>query len=416
MIKTKFILGEAGTAKTTTIIDMIDEMNDYVCLALTHSAVKNMINKFTLKYSSKDVPKDGSKGDPKDGSKGVNLKSYSDSHFKTIHSFFRLKFDENGNEIYQLNQILDIPSYIFIDEVSLISLDIINIIYQTILKNIPPDRVITLIMVGDILQLNPISKHISLINYHNLFDVPNINIGFQESMLIASHLSNNVFATDYYKQSSKMILTKNYRSNSRVLNILNEILTDFKQIRKYTIKNIEINKYINKGYIVLASKYDHLKLIYQNTDIVSRSHCIKTDIGKLKFNDGDELLLTKNLNKDFVNGDKIRVYLKDETLTFTDSDLNETGEPNIYMSLYNEDERYPLLPTNFITVHKAQGLSLDKVLIVLDDMFEITMLYTAITRAVSDVKFVVLNKLDGKKMRLYNKSFNILKTILYNRE
>ena len=412
MIKTKFILGEAGTAKTTTIIDMIDEMNDYVCLALTHSAVKNMINKFTSKYSSKGDSKDVPKNIPKD----ANLKSYSDAHFKTIHSFFRLKFDDNGNEIYQLNQILDIPSYIFIDEVSLISLDIINIIYQTILKNIPPDRVITLIMVGDILQLNPISKHISLINYHNLFDVPNICIGFQESMLIASHLSNNVFATDYYKQSSKMILTKNYRSNSRVLNILNEVLTDFKQIRKYTIKNVEINKYINKGYIVLASKYDHLKLIYQNTDIVSRSHCIKTDIGKLKFNDGDELLLTKNLNKDFVNGDKIRVYLKDDTLTFTDSDPNETGEPNIYMSLYNENERYPLLPTNFITIHKAQGLSLDKVIIVLDDMFEITMLYTAITRAVSDVKFVVLNKLDGKKMRLYNRSFNILKTILYNKE
>lgn len=412
MIKTKFILGEAGTAKTTTIIDMIDEMNDYVCLALTHSAVKNMINKFISKYSLKDVPKNI----PNDSSNDVNLKSYSDSHFKTIHSFFRLKFDDNGNEVYQLNQILDIPSYIFIDEVSLISLDIINIIYQTILKNIPPDRVITLIMVGDLLQLNPISKHISLINYHNLFDVPNINIGFQESMLIASHLSNNVFSTDYYKQSSKMILTKNYRSNSRVLNILNDVLTDFRKIRKHIIDNIEINKYVNKGYIVLASKYDHLKLIYQNTDIVSRSHCIKTDIGKLKFNDGDELLLTKNLNKDFVNGDKIRVYLKDDTLTFTDTDPNETDEPNIYMSLYNENERYPLLPTNFITVHKAQGLSLDKVLIVLDDMFEITMLYTAITRAVSDVKFVILNKLDGKKMRLYNRSFNILKTILYNKE
>ena len=49
MIKTKFILGEAGTAKTTTIISMIDELDDYVCLALTHSAVKNIINKFKSK-------------------------------------------------------------------------------------------------------------------------------------------------------------------------------------------------------------------------------------------------------------------------------------------------------------------------------------------------------------------------------
>ena len=121
MIKTKFILGEAGTAKTSTIINTLNELNDYVCLALTHSAVKNMCNKFITKY---EIILDDKNN------------QYLETHFKTIHSFFRLKFDENGNEIYQLHQNIEIPTYIFIDEISLVPLTIINIIYQTILNNI----------------------------------------------------------------------------------------------------------------------------------------------------------------------------------------------------------------------------------------------------------------------------------------
>ena len=396
MINTKFILGEAGTAKTSTIIDTLDELNDYVCLALTHSAVKNMCNKFITKYTSRTPEINIETSD-------IEI-SYLEDHFKTIHSFFRLKFDENGNEIYQLNQNINVPDYIFIDEISLVPLTIINIIYQTILKNISSERTVNLILVGDLLQLNPISKINNLIDYHKLFSVPNINMGFQESMLIASHLSNNIFSTDYYQNSSKIVLTKNYRSNTKVLNILNEVITEFKRVKKYIIR--DPIKMVNDGYIVLSSRYDYLKEIYQEVDKSCYEFNVKSDIGMLYFNDGDELLLTKNLDKHFVNGDRVKIYFKNNTI-----ELYNGG--NVYYFIHNSMERYPLLPPNFITVHKAQGLSLDKVLVILDDMFEITMLYTAITRAINDVKFVALNKIPTKKMNLYNKSFNTLKSILY---
>ena len=229
-------------------------------------------------------------------------------------------------------------------------------------------------------------------------------MGFQESMLIASHLSNNIFSTDYYQNSSKIVLTKNYRSNTKILNILNEVITEFKRVKKYIIR--DPIKMVNDGYIVLSSRYDYLKEIYQKVDKSCYEFNVKSDIGMLYFNDGDELLLTKNLDKHFVNGDRVKIYFKNNTI-----ELYNGG--NVYYFIHNSMERYPLLPPNFITVHKAQGLSLDKVLVILDDMFEITMLYTAITRAINDVKFVALNKIPIKKMNLYNKSFNTLKSILY---
>jgi ATP-dependent exoDNAse (exonuclease V) alpha subunit len=388
MIKIKFILGEAGTAKSSTIIKTIDNMSDYVCLALTHSAVRNLSNKFKIYKSNLNIDQ-----------------TYIDNHFKTLHSFFRLKFDEDGSEIYQLNQNIIIPTYIFIDEISLISLTMFDIIYRTIQNNTSFEQTINLILVGDILQLNPISKTKNLINHHNLFNVPNVKLNFHEAMLIGTHLSNNIYSTEYFTNANKLILTKNYRSNSNVINILNEVLRDFKKINKYVIN--DINQYIENNYIVLSSKYEHLQKIYENINHTKYEYNIKSDIGKLYFNFGDKIILTKNINKDFVNGDHVQIELINNTLLIHNDD-------KIYNFPYNSNEKYPFLPLNFITIHKAQGLSLDKVIIVLDDMFEITMLYTAITRAINDVKFYINKDIDIKKMKLYNKSFNILRNIIYN--
>lgn len=393
MIKTKFILGEAGTAKSTLILYSIEELDDYVCLALTHSAVRNLSNKFAENHETD--------------------KEYLDDHFKTIHSFFRLKFDDEGNEIFVLNRQIDVPDYIFIDEISLVSLTIINIIYETILNNITPDRVINLILVGDLLQLNPINTFKLLIDYHKLFNVPNIKIRFQEAMLIASHLSNNIYSTNYYHDADKIVLTKNYRSNSNVIKILYSVLDNINNVNKYIIK--DINKYVEKGYIILSSRYDYLKELYERINKSNYTYSIKTHIGLLYFNNNDELLLTKNLNKNFVNGDKIKIIFNDNIIRITNvRNINNNSSEDYYEFIYNQFEIYPFLPLNFLTIHKSQGLSINKVLVVLDDMFEITMLYTAITRAIEDVKFTILHKMDYKKMNLYNKSFNILKTILYS--
>lgn len=386
LINTKFILGEAGTAKSTTILGLIENLTDFVCLAFTHSAVNNLKNKCSHEEKK--------------------------HRFRTIHSFFKIKFNSDGREIYQINTNIKIPKYIFIDEISLVPIYLMDLVYKTIESNIILlNKNVNLVLVGDLLQLNPIAVTKNLIDYTKLFTIQDKFMNFQEAMLIADHLSNNIFSTKYYQNSNKMILTQNYRNGTNIINILNEILKNIKTVEKYMVSISKIQDLLDEGYIILSSRYDLLKTIYEVTNYKdTKQFSIKTKIGEVFFNENEELILTKNINKNYVNGDIITLQKRDDSYIFNNDLIISRNDLN--------NSTYPVLPKNFLTIHKSQGLTLDKVIIVLDDLFEITMLYTAITRAKSDVKFILLNdyKIDSlyKKMQLYSDAFIKLKDILYN--
>lgn len=386
-IQTNFILGVAGTAKTTTIIDTITELDDFICLAYTHSAVNNLRQKY------------------------MNHANYNNdfiNNFQTIHSYFKINIDNNGQEIFRFNTILPLPKYIFIDELSLIPLHIIEFIYTVLKHNLDllNDKKIILTFVGDLLQLNPINVGKQSINIYNFKSLKNFKCSFQESLLIADHLSNNIFSTNYYQNGNKMILTKNYRLNDKVTQILNEVLTDATNINKYIIKLTDIDKYIEKGYIILSSKYTYLEQLYLQLNI-HKEFTLNTEIGKLSYNNNDKLLLTANLNEHFTNGDTVIIRREsDETVKLIKENHEYIFELNM--------KKYPLLPLNMLTIHKSQGLTLNKIIVILDDLFEITMLYTAITRASKNVKFLIFNKQNLKKLKLFNKSFQKLRQIIYD--
>ena len=46
-----------------------------------------------------------------------------------------------------------------------------------------------------------------------------------------------------------------------------------------------------------------------------------------------------------------------------------------------------MTPGFLLTVHKSQGRSIDKVIVCIDEMFDVAMLYTAITRARNEIVF-----------------------------
>lgn len=386
-IQTNFILGEAGTAKTTTIINTITKIDNFICLAYTHSAVNNLRTKYI---------------------QNPNHNSDFIGNFKTIHSFFKINIDKNGKEIFRSNLNLNLPSYIFIDELSLIPLYIIEFIYTVLNHNLDlfTDKKIIITFVGDLLQLNPINVEKRMINVDNFKLLKNFKSDFQESLLIASHLSNNIFSTNYYQKGNKMILTQNFRLNNRVTQILNDVLIDYSNISKYIIKLKNINKYVDKGYTILSSKYTFLKQLYSKLNI-QKEFDLNTDIGKISYNNNDKLLLTFNLNEHFTNGDIVIIRRESEGIVKI---FKNEFEYLFEIGL----KKYPLLPLNMLTIHKSQGLTLNKVLIILDDLFEITMLYTAITRASENVKFLVFNKRNLTQLKLYNRSFNKLRKIIYN--
>ena len=375
-----FIVGEAGTAKTTKLmslaIDLIKTGKTLVCLAFTHSAVNNMYNTFHTLNGSKPNKK----------------------LFRTIHSYFRIVPDEG---ISSFNIKRKDPDYILIDEFSLIPLEIIDLIFKTCFNK--------LILAGDLLQLNPISDRHGITQIE-LFN--NSKFLFKEtdiysSLLVANHLSNNVFSTEQYQKCDKVLLTQNFRSENHVMKILQNVLNN--QIEILHFKDQELREYVQKNNpTFIASRYEWLVLMYKEfTDSSQYDKSLNTKLGQTFYNNDKKFVLTKNVSKTIFNGDVVKIVSEG---------IFQHGPEQF--RLEKEDDQYPILPIDYISVHKSQGRGYEYVVVILDQLFEITMLYTAITRARKDVKFVLIDY-DVEKfmieLKQINKAFNLLKSIIYEK-
>lgn len=428
----KFIYGMSGCAKTTTAIASLKRVKNFTCIAFTHSAVNNLKDKYLSMFPNTKI---------------------RSNNFQTIHKFLRIK---PSGPIIKHNHVLS-QDVIIVDEFSLIPLNIINYLFE-----ISEHSKTVFVFVGDFIQLPPISEVREPINLRLLkSDFNNLNMSFNESVRIADHLSNSVYTSPYFEKANKMILLKNYRCNSLVNRKLEMALNG-----KFELEDIRnINKLINDGYVVLSSMYRFLEYAYScyegnynkyvlykddkysdnidydfdnidydfnfdnvNDDnikdkskfdnservkfdmsqlenskkVKTQSGRYKTKMGEIKIHTNMNCILITNIDDDFVNGDIVIV--------------RELLENNyIYVSNIQDDKRIIIsakliLPDNFITCHKAQGRTIPKVILILDGLFEITMLYTAITRASEDIKFIKINHLPS--MSDIN-AFKTLRNVIY---
>lgn len=425
-MKIKFIIGQAGTAKTTNLMSiafqLFTQRKSFICLAYTHSAVHNMIEKF--KKNS------------------LNTKfedSIINRFFKTIHSYLGIIPTETGYCFQNSN--FEPHDYILVDEFSLIDLDTLNYL----LDKLKSFKDINLIFAGDILQLNPVNTNPIIL--YELFKKIDIKTDISSAILVGKHLSNNIYSNQIYLTSDRLILTKNFRFGTNVMNILDKaIKNDYGTI--YNYKDHMIKKFIDDGYIVISSKYKNLQKIYSYTQNIKTDLTNSTILSRIgEINIDKKMILTKNINKNFTNGQVVQVYLTDKddeikikndqyeviikksdprsdnTLDYSeeieDKKTSKTSKTlqtsKNTKSKINKSKSFPLLPLNFYSIFKAQGKSFDNVIIVLDDLFEITMLYTGITRAKNNVVFTHIHKLDDilEDLRIKNNAFNILKQIIY---
>ena len=416
-MKIKFIIGQAGTAKTTNLMKiafkLFTQRKSFICLAYTHSAVHNMIEKF--KKNS------------------LNTKfedSVINRFFKTIHSYLGIIPTEIGYCFQNSN--FEPHDYILIDEFSLIDLDTLNYL----LDKLKLFKDINLIFAGDILQLNPVNTN-PIISYE-LFKKIDIKTDISSAILVGKHLSNNIYSNPIYTTSDRLILTKNFRFGTNVMNILDKaIKNDYGTIYRYNDQMIK--KFIVDGYVVVSSKYKNLQKIYSYTQNIKSDLSNSTILSRIgEINIDKKMILTKNINKNFTNGQIVQVYLtdKDDEIKIkndqyeviikksdprSDNTLDyseETEDKKMFKntkSKINNSKSFPLLPLNFYSIFKAQGKSFDNVIVVLDDLFEITMLYTGITRAKNNVIFVHIHELNRilEDLKIKNNAFNILKQIVY---
>lgn len=361
-----FVLGKAGSSKTTTILKTIK--NNFMCLAYTHSAIINMKRIYRNLYN--------------------NSANELLNNFQTIHHYFRIDYN---NKIH-LKEIPINLEFIIIDEFTLIPLELLNIIFNMINKS-----KVKSIFIGDFLQLPSINNN--NINYFN--DISNLTIKdhsmtFYQAINIYRHLSRTCYFTKYYNNSKKIIMKHNYRCNTKVLNILKNAL----DLKFHIIDIKEIYKY--KDYTIIGSKYELLYKVYKlfntNQELKYNSY-----IGRINIQLGDIMWLTQTIDNNYLNGDEVEIkeLYESEALIY-----NRRNEMIRIISLDL------LIPINYITFHKSQGKTINNVLMILDDLFEITMLYTGITRAKDDIQFINFNP-----EKLPNKddveTFKILDKIIY---
>ena len=383
----KVIYGKAGTGKTTYLAKLINDAiknnKSFFVLSYTHSAVNNIYNKSGLK---------------------------SKNNFKTLHSYFRISVN-NSNEI--LGPITRRKvDYLFIDEFSLIPKDMFKRCY-----NISKTYVGQYILSGDPLQLNPICNDKQYISFNKL------NKLYPLSIKAIEHYHKSIFGTKLIQNSDKVILRDNKRSNNFVLNVLDNIYNNNNQdihlIRFNEIKNLVLNN----NYTFLASKYNILErineLVYRDkAEYIIDQHDIGNNYGfrYLYLHENMKIMVTRTFD----------IFYNTEVLTFVKM------IDNIYLQCLREDgtmvimekipddynnKFYPISPANILTIHKSQGKSIDNVILCVDDLFDIAMFYTGVTRAINDIVFYTrTNDIKTLFENAYVKEINELNNLIYEQK
>ena len=370
----KFVLGKAGTGKTTTILNSLKDLKGKIlCIAYTHSAVENLRNKSNNRFK-----------------------------YMTIHKYLKLPINKI---IYRKLKEYERFDYIVIDEVSLIPLNIIDILFN--LTNYFKET--KFIFIGDLLQLPCINKDKKLLNIKQKYlkkypGFKNVISNLENCLKLVLYLNDTIYFNEYFMNSDKMILTYNYRNNEYVQGIINELIYCFyleelkNNIKKYIININELGQEQFKDYVKLASRYKYLKTLYSVSNIMKDDEkCVNCKIGEIFIKNGDVLVANENIeDMDLVNGEEYTIKNVDDELL-----------------MFNIKK---FLPYNYLTIHKSQGKTLDKIVVCIDDLFEISMFYTALTRAKTDIKLICLGSIEKEieKIKDNNVLFNILNHVLYS--
>jgi len=339
------------------------------------------------------------------GISAVNIGGY------TLHSFFILGIastleelivndKKNKSRINELKKILSEVDLIIIDEISMVSAQVMDMIYYRLNSLNYQGK---LLVVGDFYQLPPIKKTSS---ENRLFkeEVYAFESTAWHKFNFKSVILNEVKRTndkEFIKILSKIrvgicdIEVKSYLESLRRV--------EFRSSNEPTYlfgRNVEVEE-TNREKLALV-KGDEA-LFFWNIEKLKKVDDRKIEnwskslpvISSLHLKVGAPVIFTINKWGKFVNGQKgvivafgddhivvnsngkdIRVYMHDFELLELNS---HTLEANAIVTL----SQYPLKLAYAITIHKSQGMSLDSLICNLDFLFAPSQLYVAISRAIN---------------------------------
>lgn len=347
---------------------------------------------------------------------------------QTIQSFFgipihitkikHVKCQQNNKLIFKpKKEIIMRIKYLdvlIIDEISMLNINIFEIIEfmsRKIRKNEKIFGGIKIILIGDFFQLPPVPDNDDKNN--------NIKYKFCFESYIWKYLNlKNVILNESYRQKDNTFydILKKIRLgniNKNIINIFKKKNIFYNEIKKYSdwtilfSSNSQKNIYNNIKLKEINNETKIYKSLYKGKEIYKNTFFNIPDTIKLKIN--CRIILIKNIkinNICYVNGDRGKVI-----------DFNEENNPVVIFerfpknkviiekqiwktydmtnplkpSLLAEITQIPIILSWATTIHKSQGLTLDKVIIDFSHIFLKGQAYVALSRCKNLNELKILN-------------------------
>lgn len=393
--KNVFLTGKAGTGKTTLLKKILSTTHkNTVVVAPTGIAALNAggvtIHSFFQLPFAGYIPT----ADFKNSDNGM--------YFETKQTITRhFKMPQSKQTVIRNLELL------VIDEVSMLRadlLDAMNEMLQFVRRSNLPFGGVQILFIGDLWQLPPVVRHADWQVMKQFYS----GIYFFNAWVMQQTQPVYIELKKIYRQDDEdfIRLLNNFRSSSNTPQ-------DYEQLEKQVNENFDTKK--NKGYITLTThnrkadeinekELDNLKtqeyvfLPEIIGDFPEKMYPLEPELVLKK---GAQVMFVKNdlsFEKRYYNGkigtvfyvseNEIEVYLPDENVKITVEKyewqnvryaLNEQTK-EIEEEVFGTFVQYPLKLAWAITVHKSQGLTFDKAILDINDVFMSGQAYVALSR------------------------------------
>lgn len=331
-----------------------------------------------------------------------------------------------------LKRRIRMANMLAIDEISMISaktFDLLNDLFKDIRKSKKAFGGIQLILFGDFLQLPPIDKDYNSQNKYNFC--------FQSKAWEELGLKNFILDEAFRQKDQNFVrLLNNIRfgqidvEDIKILESRMEV-EDKNQVTKptilvthnsqmETINKLELQKIVNPSKSFLASfKGDNNKIE------MLRKNCLALE--KLELKIGCQVMMLKNTyQKDGVINGSLGI-VKDFTIKkghpiveFRNGALITVMQEDWALEKYDHEKedlileavmtQIPLIPSWAITIHKSQGMTLDKIRCNLSNSFSDGQIYVALSR-VKTLEGLFIDGLNFNRIRANEEVVNFYKSL-----
>lgn len=358
----------------------------------------------------------------------------------TVHRFFKFRLANNiyelrnsKDDLYNLHKVLSSINLIIIDEISMISADI----FEMIALRLSGYSNIKLLLVGDFYQLEPVNSNNNYAFNSLAWDKFNFKV-------FELQVQYRVDDNNFFEHLKSIRLGK---ISNDCINYFEQFLIkdDVSQYNDYTIicgtnneaKNINIARIsaINYPQIIYTRKISYNKTLNneekKDFEIWLKSLPIEEEF---IFKKSAKVIFTHN-SENYYNGmqgeifdyneeeQELSIKVKNCIYTIKPKEFYYFSNPQIaaiYRTNPSEiDEKPDVIITAFpvklsyaITIHKSQGMGIDKLICKCDKIFAQGQLYVALSRSANPKNFKILFNGDYKKFKnLFYTKANINKSV-----